>query len=426
MKTARPNLLSVGGTFAFFVLATLFTAVGLVAFGQSWQATGSFAPAHPAFLAGVHALLLGGLLSVYLGAAHQLCPVISERRIQGGGVIAMVHAALHLAGTALMVAGFWLARDHLLVIGGSLVTAGLLLFALLALSALERRRSWEPESVGLYAGLWWLLAAVALGLWMASFRAGWASLPVGLEQVRGLHLRVAFGGFFLQVLLGLSHRLVPMFLVSRRTGKTAAGLALLCLNLGLLLDTVGLLGELPRLVTAGDTLLGLAILPHLVATACQLLSRLRPLGGSFWSYSLGTLGLTACAVLWLLQVWTPETLTLHAEWLALAAALPLALIPIAFAVSARVIPFLVWQVACAPLIGRQKLPTVQQLWSERLLWVEFGWVVAVVGTWGFALFAPQPAGLVAAMVATAGLFATRALNCCQLWRRLRSFTPVAS
>ncbi|MDP0501528.1 MAG: hypothetical protein Q7P63_15650 [Verrucomicrobiota bacterium JB022] len=418
MKT-RPNWPSVGATFAFFAAAVAFTGVGLVAFGESWRAVGGFEPAHSAFLAGVHALLLGGLLSVYLGAAHQLYPVISERRAAAGGLLAWTHAVLHLSGTAMMVVAFWGTQHRLLVLGGSLVALGLLVFGGVALWALERRRAWTPESLGLYAGLWWLLLALGLGLWMASFRAGWVGLPVALAELRGLHLRAAFAGFFLQVLLGLSHRLVPMFIVSRQTGRRAALFALLLLNAGLACDALGLLAELPGWVQLGDALLACSILPHGIATALQIRSRLRPLGGSFWSYALGTFGLGLVALAWLLRglgMGLP-----FSDWVLLAALLPLALVPIAFAVSARVVPFLAWQVACAPLLGRQKLPTVQQLWSERLLWGEFGCVVLAALAWTTFLIEPSPASCLVALTATVALFAIRLINCGQLWHRIRPF-----
>ena len=408
----RTHPAAVTATFLFFAAAVGFFLVGLLALGLGGPSAGSWDPARPAFLAGVHALLVGAMGSIYLGAAHQLYPVVSEHRPRHAGALALTHAALHPLGVGLLLVGLAGGPLAAAVWGGALIGLGLLLFAAVALGALERRRSWAPESIGFFLGTGWLLVAVGIGLWMALGRAGLVAPGLGLGEWRGLHLRAALGGFFLNLLFGLSHRLVPMFLVTRRSGRGWAWSALVALNSGLWLAALGLIAGRPTWSLGGDALVAGAVLLHGGATAVQLASRLRPLGGAFTSYLGGTLGLVVCALAWVAP---------GSGWKPLAIAFWAGLVPIVFAVSARIIPFLAWQVRCAPWLGRRPLPTVGALWSERLLWAECAVLLLLGGTTAAALLAPRPSLPWVAAGLCGALLATRLFNCGLLWVRLRTF-----
>lgn len=420
--SVRPTAQSVGASFTFFGCAVVGFIVGFVGLFSSWVASERFDPYAPSFLASVHSLLVGGLLSLYLGVAYQLIPVVSERRCPWLAYLAPYHSVLQVVGVTLLVVGLWTGQNWALGVGGSLVLLGILILAVPGMSVLDRRRSWAPESLGLYWGFAWLLAAIGLGLWMALARLGWVTLGMPIADLRGLHLRIGLVGFFLQVILGLSHRLVPMFVVSRHKGTAAAVTALLVLNLGLLLVVVGYLGGAPTLILIGDTCLAACLLPHAVATAWQLISRMRPLGGAFWSYGLGNLGLLVCSGLWLWSHYVPAQDQPLADWMLLAAWIPLGFIPIALAVSARIIPFLAWQLVFAPQIGRRKLPTVQALWSEHVLWAEFALLLASSALWAWMLFLEISWALPVALGLIAATLAIRLGNCGYLALRIRSLT----
>lgn len=419
----RPNVATVSATLCFFASAVGFFIAGLLAFGISWWVSGTWNPAQPAFIAGTHAFLLGGLMSIYLGAAHQLYPVISESRWKGSGWTARIHAALHPLGVVTMVAGFWKGNYLWVALGGVAVAAGISLLAVAVLWSLERRGSWEPESIGFYLGTGWLLAAVALGIWMALVRAGMIPLTTRFEAIRGFHLRAAFGGFFFNLLFGLSHRLVPMFLVSRQSGRRFAWTALIFLNGGVLFGTMGLISEQSALTLAADGLMALSFAFHFGAAWVQAVSRLRPLGGAFCAYLWGTTSLLPCVFIWIIPrfSWAPSWLGSVESWQPLAVLLPVALLPIVCAVSARIIPFLVWQVNCAPWIGRRKLPSVGALWSEQLLWVEFvALLVLGLVSWAAILWL-MPWAMASGAALFAGLVGTRVYNCGVLWSRVKKF-----
>lgn len=428
MNAARPKTSLVFASLLFFALALAFFVIGLIAFGWSWAVSGAWNPAHPLFLAGVHAFLVGGLSSIYFGALYQLVPVVSERHSAGAGGVALFHLGIHTLATATLVGGFGAANYRLVAWGGGLFAVGLVVLVAISLWQLERRRSWEPESIGVFLGLGWSLLVVTVGLWMALFRAGLLPSSLSLEALRGVHLRVALAGWLLNLLLGLSHRLIPMFLVARRSGRRFARMALFSLNGGLLISALGIVGDLSTWVEFGDGLMGLALLFHLGATLVQFRSRLRPLGGAFVSYLWGTFGLLSCAVVWLAErYWAQDqSHSSPGEWAIVAAVLPVALLPIVFAVSARIIPFLVWQAHCAPWIGKRKLPSVASLWSERLLWIECGILVGLGVTAGLALIWPRGIPLSIAGLLFFALLGVRLSNCRLLRRRIIEFNHAAS
>lgn len=423
----RVSTTASGATGAFFVVAGLSVVGGMLLLFVGGEEEWSIGD--PAFLAAVHAFLLGGIGSVYFGAAHQLYPVVSEQQVSVSGRWAWGHVLLHLVGLIAMVVGFGMQDYWFVAIGGAAVMIGTLILSARALVALERRRAWNPESIGFFLALCWILVAMGLGLWMGAYRLGHTSMA--FEAVRGFHLRMAFGGFFLNLLFGLSHRLVPMFLISRQHGTSWAMTSLTILNSGLLLGGVGLMGPQPTATVVGDTLLAVSVLGLALATVVQVRSRLRPLGGSFVSYVLGVVGLVFCALWAGTNVLTGYLgIDLPWEygpvWMPLAMAVPLALFPIIFGISARIIPFLAWQSVCAPFLGKRKLPVVQALWSERLLWIESlfllsGWILCAVAvqfldeaTWRWVVLA----FLIP--------LAFRGWNCLKLFKNLRAFRREAA
>ena len=165
---------------------------------------------HPKFIAVIHLVTLGWISASILGAFYIVAPLAFGMPFPARAVD---HAACAVfwAGTAAMVVGFWRA-DYALVGEASL--------AVLAVMAFVAVRAWRglasarlPFGVSLHVALAFanIVGAGSLGIVLAFGRtsglAGWSPIAVAAA-----HAHLAVIGWGVMMIVGVSYRLVPMFL----------------------------------------------------------------------------------------------------------------------------------------------------------------------------------------------------------------------
>lgn len=235
---ARSRLLPASVPLRFFALAVLshiaFWAVLWTTSEQLAGFRGGFAP----LLAAVHLLTIGVLVSTSIGASVQILPVVSCRALAAVWPIRCVFWLL-LPGLVLLVIGFQGVRPDLASLGGSLVTAGICLFAAVLADCLRRAK--DPPVVVAYAwaALAALVAAVLLGLALtAQLRWG---IAFDRQALALAHLILGgFGGMGLLV-LGFSHVLVPMFTLAAAPQRRLAWLGFATATLAVAIGAAGAL-----------------------------------------------------------------------------------------------------------------------------------------------------------------------------------------
>jgi hypothetical protein len=203
------------------------------------------------------------------------------------------------------------------------------------------------------------------------------------------------------MLLGVSARVYPMFLLAPEPGKESAGIQLWTLGLGVPTVAAGLAFGRPVLAVLGAVLVATALAVHVASVARLARRRRRPTLD--WGLRLALTG-TACLV--------PAAALGVALALGVAAgpraALAYAVLTLGGWVSLtiagmmlKIVPFLVWYRVYAPRAGREPVPTLAQLsWAsaERLAYgCLTGGLLAVAG----AIAAGRPAAIVAAGTVTA-------------------------
>lgn len=256
---------------------------------------------------------------------------------------------------------------------------------------------------------WWALAAanlfllvtLTLGIALAA-NLRWGFLGGARFTAVGAHLHVALAGWVLLVIVGVAHRLLPMFLLSHGAGDGFARAAVALLSAGA--GVVAVLHHGPPLVSRWipAALLAAGLICLLLQAAAFYRHRHRPKLDPGMRLAAAGLGLLATA----LGFAGPVVLIGVPANVATAYVL-VVILGISLFVAAhyyKIVPFLVWYHRFGPLAGKQQVPRVSELYSARLATVSgfllftgaVGLAVAVAV--GSTLFAPAAAAALAAGV----------------------------
>lgn len=341
----------------------------------------------PRVVAVAHLFTLGWITTSIQGAFYQFLPVALGAGIRSRRLAAAT-GAMHAAGLAAFVAGM-LAGSHAAVLAGAaLFGTGLLLFAgnLAATLAAARLRGLT----------WWCLAAatgfLAITVVFGAALAGnlrWGYLGAERFMAMGVHLHVAVGGWVMLVVVGVAHRLLPMFLLSHGASPIPGRAAAVLLSLG-----AGILVVLHhhpdrRVFVVAGALLAAGGGAFVAQAALYLRHSRRPALDS-------GLRLAGVAVAFLAASLAlgPAFLArgLAAPRLATAYGIALVLGGLSLFVAGhhyKIVPFLVWYHRFGPFVGTRPVPRVSDLVHGR------------AGDVAAALLAMGAAGLVAATLAGA-------------------------
>ncbi|HPA17260.1 MAG TPA: hypothetical protein PLU30_05900 [Verrucomicrobiae bacterium] len=194
----------------------------------------------PHTVALAHLVVLGCAMSVCLGAMYQLVPVALEVSLFSPRM-ASAHTAFHLLGVSAMVPAFFAWEMRGVALGGTLVFCGVLMFVHNMVRTLGKLARFDITAAFVTTTLGWMLATTGLGLTMvtAKFRPLLPGDPMGWLQA---HAHLGILGIFINLIIGISLKLVPMFTLAEwREGRRAwwlwglvnGGLAVLVISLPL-------------------------------------------------------------------------------------------------------------------------------------------------------------------------------------------------
>ena len=396
-------------------------------------------------IAVTHLFALGFLCTIVMGAMYQLVPVALETRLYSER-LAQWQFAFHLVGFSGMV---WMFRVwDLKQVGhfGSVMAVSVGLFVLNIAQTLRRVPKWNVTATAVAAALGWITLTILAGLSIAAGKCTYES-TAGLATAGGIrsvvsglralgafmarfdqmsamhaHAHLSGVGFFTLLIVGVSYKLIPMFVLSEIQQPRRAMLSVALLNLGLAGSFATILFRSPwKLAFA------LVIIAALAIYGLELRAILRARKRAVLDWGLKSF-LTAVALLIPLSL-----LSLVLAW----PGLPLNLVTgqlenlygflgfigvVSFAVIGmlyKIVPFLVWFGVYSPHVGRAKLPALADLYSARLQMVgywSFGGGLLVTGA---AILLSSSGGVRAGASLLALSVATLVLN---VARMLRHFT----
>lgn len=381
-------------TLPHFAVALVFllSAQGVIAAGWAYPAAPVGAPGT---LAVVHLLTIGWLTVLILGALLQFVPMVTARPASNG-MVALLPLIGICTGLAGMVAGFLSLDSTLpafLVVG--LPAGGLLVLVATTMAAAPLAAAlWHVRPMPLpirfvLAGLGFLLATAGLGVVLGAIFACPTVFPWGRVFAGGLRVHITGGllGWFTLTALGVSYRLLAMFMLAPddrgRLGDvafllTAGGLALAWFaGLGRMLD----LPLLDWLMQAGEAAAGLGVAVFLADMLRLYRARRRPaleLHGIAAAVSFGALGVAILLLASLRVTGRLEDLAGPVLYLLLFGWLS----GLGLGQLYKLIPFLTWLHRFGPLLGKAPVPRIEDMVNERRAapWFALYFVAIAAGT----------------------------------------------
>ena len=360
-----------------FAAAMVFLAagsVGLVAVAPE-LAAGAFLSPH---VAGVtHLFTLGWLTTTIFGALNQLLPVALGAPVRSAR-LGQAGFWSYAPGALLFACGVYRGDTALHHAGLALLTVGIVLLVTNIALSLPRARQRDATWWAVTLALASLIGTLVLGVVLLH------NLHTGFlheQRVRTLavHLHVALVGWALVTMVGMSHRLLPMFLLAHGANGRWTRRALALLPAGLVVLAAGLLLHWPVAAWAGLALLEAGVVCFLVQCRAFFAKRMRPAldaGLRFAAVALAFLAASAAlgpAVLALGGTRHPRLATAYVL-LGLLGGVVLYVVGHFY----KIVPFLAWIARFRGRVGRERVPTVAELYSGRAARLQLALMTAAV------------------------------------------------
>ncbi|HET8827751.1 MAG TPA: hypothetical protein VFM79_00345, partial [Pelobium sp.] len=174
----------------------------------------------PHLLAITHTAALGWGTIIIFGACYQLMPVILETTLYSYK-LAWFGLGVFYLGLLDFVYSFWVFEPGLhMQCGSLLLLTGICSFTINIYITSQKIKKPDIYQDFIFTACIWLLATSILGALMV-FNFRYAFLPKDHLLFLKLHAHAGLGGWFLLLIIGVSAKLLPMFLIS---GKTNIGL----------------------------------------------------------------------------------------------------------------------------------------------------------------------------------------------------------
>jgi len=340
----------------FFRFGVIFYALAMVAL---LFFTPHFHYAQMDIAGWVHLFLLGFVMMVIFGAMAQLVPVVLET---GHAVVDVYYIIMPLlvVGTIVMVAGFWLA-PALLPFGGLLVLVAMIIFAVENFATLRKStlKSLTVDTVKWSNG--YLLLGILTGFAIALGLAG--ELEINIDLMLKAHVYAVLGGYVVLTIMGLSLILIPMFSLAHGFDETAIRWAFKMVISGVAIVFLAALAGVEAGMYIGYFLTIVGVLFYIwqiYIIASLTVRKELDIWAKSMLFAYGSLILSiALGIVYFLNGQEP---ILHTSvWFLL----------LGFVASMitghlyKIVPFLVWFERFAPLVGKQKVPMLHEMYSKE-------------------------------------------------------------
>jgi len=340
----------------FFLLGTVFyllSAVGMFGLDSSAGFT------QMGTIGWVHLFLLGFVMMVIFGAMAQLVPVVIEVGHAAVDFFYIIWPMLGI-GTLLMVFGF-VSSPSLLPYGGMVVLISMLIFAADLFATLKRGEYRSIVVSTMKASNIFLLLGILSGFIMALAFGG--MLEIDPNHWLKAHVFAVFGGYVLLTIMGLSMVLLPMFGLSHGYNDKPMLWAYRLMIVGVPMVMIGSLIGVGFIEVVGILTVMASILSYFYQIDLIEKARARK-ENDVWAKSLYfaffTLALSLFeSIIYLLG--GSEAWIMSAGWFLIAGF-------VGFLITShlyKIIPFLVWFERYAPLVGKQKVPMLNDMVPMR-------------------------------------------------------------
>ncbi|WP_256009690.1 hypothetical protein [Desertivirga xinjiangensis] len=357
----------------YLLAAVCFVAIAIMLQFVSEDLNGHYF--QPKLLAITHTAALGWGSLMIFGACYQLLPVVLETELYSYK-IAWLSFGLFCTGLVLFVCAFWNFDPGLCMQAGSiLLLAGILLFAWNTFITSSRTEKHSIYQDFITTACIWLLATAILGTLMV-FNFRFPFLPKDHLLFLKLHAHMGIGGWFLLLIIGVSSKLIPMFLVSTKQNTACLSWSYYLINAALvsfLVDTYLYGVNMKTYIVAVAAIAG--VICWLIFIAQCVKSRMRkafdmPVMHTFLSFFLLTLSLVALPFIVFYQI-KGDGLSVKSTNIYGTLVFMGWISAIILGQTFKTLPFIVWIKRYQHLAGKETTPLPADLFSKRLLSVQF-------------------------------------------------------
>ncbi len=368
-----PPLKLISPFFKYGVIFYLLSMLALLFFEPS------FSYAQMSIAGWIHLFLLGFVMMVIFGAMAQLIPVVLE---VGHAVVDVYYVIFPLLGigAAVMVTGFWL-MPALLPYGGMLVLVAMIIFASENIATLKKTkiRTLTIDTVAWSNG--YLLLGILTGFAIALGLSG--DLGINITLMLKAHVYAVIGGYVVLTIMGLSLILIPMFSLAHGFEETAINRAFKLVITGVGAVFIGALISQEWLMYIGYAINTLGVLFYIwqIYIIARLTVRKEM---DVWAKSMifAFVSLILSIVLGLFYFMIDNENILHASvWFLLLGFISSMITGHLY----KIVPFLVWFERFAPLVGKEKVPMLHEMYSKEGAAMMFNFTASGVVLGGFGL-----------------------------------------
>ena len=375
---ARSNVGLAGEHFAAATLYLLAGAIGLI-----WIAPELSIGAYPSpRVAGItHLFTLGWLTTTIFGALYQLLPVALGAPIRS---LKLGHAEFwtFVPGAGLFAAGVATSNTMLHHAGIGLVSIGVILGVTNIGLTLPRAKNRDVTWGAISLAIFFLFSTLSLGVVLLhNIHTGF--LGSARIIVLATHLHVALVGWALMMMTGVSHRLLPMFLLSHGGDTRWTKRAVILLALGVAILAAGLTTRTTVVSWVAVPLLMGGVACFIWQARCFYVKRVRrktDVGMRFAGSALVFLAISTLlgpAVL-AVGVMHPRLATIYVT-VGLLGGIVMFVVGFFY----KIVPLLAWTVRFKDRMGKGTAPTVAQMFSAKIAHVQLGimaFAVALLAT----------------------------------------------
>ena len=348
-----PPLKLIAPFFKYGVLFYLFSMLALLFFTPDFDY-------HQMNVAGwIHLFLLGFVMMIIFGAMAQLIPVVLET---GHVVVDVYYVILPLLGigASVMVFGFWM-MPALLPYGGLLVLTAMIIFAFENLATLKKT---EIKTLTVRTVAWsnsYLLLGILTGFALALGLTG--ELGIDIALMLKAHVYAVMGGYVMLTIMGLSLTLIPMFSLAHGFDERPIEIAFNLLISAVAIVFAAALFGLEWLMTIGYLIAFAGVISYVwqIYIIAQLTVRkeldiwaksmIFAFGALIFSMMTGAVALL-----------TGDDAMLHTTvWFFLLGFVSSMITGHLY----KIVPFLVWFERFAPLVGKEKVPMLHEMYSKE-------------------------------------------------------------
>ncbi|MGB4861598.1 MAG: hypothetical protein WBO97_03990 [Tepidiformaceae bacterium] len=322
----------------------------------------------PHLVAATHATVLGWLTLAIMGAIYQLGPSVF-----GGHLVSLRLARyqfiVHIASVVCFIPAIYTWNTYWMAGAGVGVVISFILFLINAIPAIAWFRRGSMPRMFISVALLFLIAGASFGItYVGDLEHGW--FPITQGRLSG-HAHLGLVGFLALVLMGVSYQTVPMFQVVRRGAARFERPVLIITTVAASSGALIFMTDPPPLVRVGIAI-ALAAGPALwIADVVRMLrSRSRRMLDVHTRATVVSLAFLVAAIVVGIAAAGGEALSPGGQPARLQLAYGILAIggwggSTLIGSSFKIVPFLVWNARYLHLAGREPVPSIADLSSER-------------------------------------------------------------